>query len=201
MLSTTDNNGPFAFNLIGNAFGQSLIGNAGNNYLDGGGGADVLIGNGGNDTMIVDADDAVVEAAGGGFDTVAAKVSYILTAGQEVEVLSTIDNGGTAAIVLTGNGFGQSLIGNAGNNYLDGGGGADLLVGLAGNDTYDRRCRRRGRRGGGRRHRHGRGRASYSLTAGQEIEILSTTDNGGTAAIVLTGNGFSQSLIGNAGNN
>ena len=61
MLSSTDNSGTAAFNLIGNSFGQSVIGNNGNNYLDGGGGADLLQGRGGNDTLIVDADDVVME--------------------------------------------------------------------------------------------------------------------------------------------
>ena len=38
------------------------------------------------------------------------------------------------AINLTGNEFGQSLYGNAGDNVLNGGGGNDYLVGLVGND-------------------------------------------------------------------
>jgi Ca2+-binding RTX toxin-like protein len=201
ILSTTNHVGTAAINLNGNAFGQSLIGNAGANYLDGGGGADILIGLGGNDTYIVDADDQVVESAGGGSDSVAAKTSYNLTPGAEVEVLSTSDNAGTVAISLNGNGFSQSLIGNAGNNYLDGGGGADILIGLGGNDTYivdaDDRVVEQG--GGG--SDNVAAKTSYVLEAGQEIELLSTTDNAGTTAINLTGNAFGQSLIGNAGAN
>jgi Ca2+-binding RTX toxin-like protein len=135
-LATANAAGTGALSLGGNEYGQTLTGNAGANYLDGGGGVDLLAGLGGNDAYIVDADDSVSEGAGGGYDNVAAKVSYVLTAGQEVEVLSTIDTGGTAAINLTGNELGQVVLGNAGANILNGGGGADLLVGLGGADTF-----------------------------------------------------------------
>jgi Ca2+-binding RTX toxin-like protein len=136
ILSTTDNDGTAAINLLGNGFGQVLVGNAGNNYLDGGGGADVLAGRDGDDAIIVDADDVVIETIGGGYDNVAAKVSYVLGDAAEVEVLSTTDNGGSASIDLTGNAFGQVLVGNAGSNVLDGKGGNDVLVGLGGADTF-----------------------------------------------------------------
>jgi Ca2+-binding RTX toxin-like protein len=136
VLSTTNDAGTAAISLNGNEFGQVLIGNAGANYLDGGGGADTLVGLGGNDTYIVDADDRVVEQGGGGSDSVAAKTSYVLNAGAEVEVLSTTNDAGTAAIDLTGNEFGQALVGNAGANILDGGLGNDLLIGLGGTDTF-----------------------------------------------------------------
>ena len=42
---------------------------------------------------------------------------------------------------------------------------------------------------------------SYTLTTGQEIETLSTTNNAGTGAINLTGNAFAQTITGNAGAN
>ena len=41
---------------------------------------------------------------------------------------------GSPAAILTGNGFGQSLFGNAGHNGLNGGGGNDRLDGAGGND-------------------------------------------------------------------
>ncbi|MET4520156.1 hypothetical protein [Bradyrhizobium sp. I1.7.5] len=136
-LDTTSAAGTTAINLTGNAFGQTLIGNAGANTLDGKGGADTMQGLGGNDIYIVDnAGDKVIEAAGGGIDRVAASVSYVLAAGREIERLDTINAAGTTAINLTGNEFGQSIIGNAGTNILNGGGGADTLWGLGGNDTF-----------------------------------------------------------------
>ncbi|MDQ8755946.1 hypothetical protein RCO27_06860, partial [Sphingosinicella sp. LHD-64] len=42
---------------------------------------------------------------------------------------------------------------------------------------------------------------SLVLTAGAAVEILSTTNHGGTADINLTGNEFGQAVIGNAGGN
>ena len=59
-----------------------MTGNAGNNVLDGGGGADTLIGLGGNDIYYVDdARVKVVEAPGGGFDTLYTSVGYTLADG------------------------------------------------------------------------------------------------------------------------
>jgi Ca2+-binding RTX toxin-like protein len=53
-----------------------------------------------------------------------------------VETLSTTDGGSNAAINLTGNEFGQAIIGNAGINVLNGGLGADTLTGFGGADTF-----------------------------------------------------------------
>jgi hypothetical protein len=58
-----------------------------------------------------------------------------LEAGQHVEVLATNSSTGMAAINLTGNELGQSIIGNARGNILKGGGGADTLRGLGGADN------------------------------------------------------------------
>ena len=97
LLSAIDPASTAAINLTGNEFANRIYGNAGANILIGGGGADMLFGCGGNDIYLVDdAGDVVVEAAGGGFDTVYAVVSYTLDAGSEVEVLSAIDPAPTA---------------------------------------------------------------------------------------------------------
>ena len=201
VLSTFDHGGTANLALTGNEFGQSVIGNAGDNYLDGGGGADQLQGLAGNDTYIVDADDRVLEAVGGGFENVAAKTSFVLNAGAEIEVLSTTNHDGTANILLVGNEFGQTIIGNAGANYIAGGGGADLLQGLAGNDTYivDADDRILEAVGGG--FDNVAAKTSFVLSTGVEIEVLSTDNHSGTAAINLGGNEFGQNLIGNAGAN
>ena len=89
-----------------------------------------------------------------------------------------------------------------GANTLDGGAGADLLYGRAGNDTYlvDTAGDRVFEAAGG-----GTDRVltsiSYVLGAGQEIERLGTTSEAGTIAIKLSGNELANTLVGNAGAN
>ncbi len=78
----------------------------------------------------------MVEAAGAGTDKVYTTVSFTLAAGQEIEVLAVRSASTTTPLALIGNGFAQAITGNAGDNVLDGGGGADDMRGLGGNDTY-----------------------------------------------------------------
>jgi Ca2+-binding RTX toxin-like protein len=121
----------------GNALDNVITGNDCANILDGGAGVDMLVGGRGNDSYIVDNwADKVIEAAGGGNDTVLAKVSYVLTSGQEIETIQAFDQSSTVTLTLTGNEFANTLIGNAGANFLDGGAGADRMVGGLGNDNY-----------------------------------------------------------------
>ncbi|MFI0843357.1 beta strand repeat-containing protein [Mesorhizobium sp. IMUNJ 23232] len=139
LMFTNGSTGTASIDLTGNALKQEIVGNAGNNTLhDGGvGAADSMSGLGGNDTYrVYNAGDVIFEAAGNGNDRVATTVSYILTAGAEVETIQTSSTLGLGAINLTGNEFGQSIIGNAGNNRLEGKGGADTLRGLDGLDTF-----------------------------------------------------------------
>ena len=101
---------------------NTLFGNSGNNLLDGAAGADTMIGGAGNDTYFVDnAGDVVIENAGEGTDTVFATVNYTLTANVETLVLQ-----GSGNLTGTGNALANSLFGNAGDNALDGGAGADV---------------------------------------------------------------------------
>ena len=59
--------------FTGNADANYFDGLGGNDYIDGSSGDDTMAGGTGNDTIIVDsALDIVIEAIGGGFDTVAA---------------------------------------------------------------------------------------------------------------------------------
>ncbi len=139
LLATGDGGGTTALNLTGNDFAQSIIGNNGVNRVDGKGGADTMNGRAGNDSYVVDnAGDSIVEIAGGGTaDAVYVnKISYVLTAAAQVELLATGDGSGTTALNLTGNDFAQSVIGNDGVNRIDGKGGADTLSGRGGADTF-----------------------------------------------------------------
>lgn len=96
-----------------------------------------MIGYGGNDTYTVDtAADRVVEAVGGGADTVKALRSYTLGAGQEIEKLRASSAGSTTAMTLKGNEFANAIYGNAGVDTLDGGLGKDTLTGYGGRDTF-----------------------------------------------------------------
>jgi|GEM_PF-1511077 len=118
--------------LYGGDGNDTLIGGAGNDVLSGGAGANLLEGGTGDDTYLVDSrDDAIVEAAGEGTDTVVASVSYALDANVENITLT-----GTGNLSATGNALNNVLQGNAGDNVLDGGAGVDTLIGGAGNDTY-----------------------------------------------------------------
>jgi Ca2+-binding RTX toxin-like protein len=136
-LSTDFHAGTGAINLTGNELALTIYGNAGANVITGGGGADSLVGFGGDDVYFVStASTSIVEAAGAGNDRVFASVSYTLTAGASVELMTTTYHAGTDAINLTGNELANTIQGNDGANVLDGKGGNDTLIGLAGADTF-----------------------------------------------------------------
>jgi Ca2+-binding RTX toxin-like protein len=116
---------------------DTLRGENGNDYLNGGGGPDIMIGGTGNDTYIVDdAGDAVTESGGQGVDTVYTSVSWVMTAGADIETLRTTNDAGMDAINLTGNATGNVVRGNNGNNIINGGDGDDELTGLGGQDWF-----------------------------------------------------------------
>jgi Ca2+-binding RTX toxin-like protein len=116
--------GSDAISLTGNAGDNVLDGNVAANTLDGGAGADVLKGGSGNDTYYVDvSDDQVIEAAGGGIDTVIAFGSFSLSLDSEVEFLTAFNPGGIR------------LAGSNTANLIHGDSGADVLLGLGDNDT------------------------------------------------------------------
>jgi Ca2+-binding RTX toxin-like protein len=189
--------------MFGFGGSDTLRGFGGDDRLDGGALADRMIGGLGNDWAYVDdPSDVVTEAVGEGYDRVYASTSYFLPAGAEIEEFQTTNFLGTDTIHLTGNSVSHYIFGNQGFNRLDGGGGADFLTGYGGPDWYfvDNA-------GDVVTEAVGEGydrvytSVSYTLTAGAEIEEMHTSDIAGTAAIQLNGNGFSQYLFGNAGNN
>src|SRR5262245_20359148 len=103
----------------GNDLANALYGNAGGNFLDGGAGADTMAGGAGDDVYVVDGGDGVVENANAGTDAVFSSINYALAANVETLVLQ-----GSAGLQGYGNNLANALYGNAGNNLLDGRGGA-----------------------------------------------------------------------------
>ncbi|HQS18686.1 M10 family metallopeptidase [Reyranella sp.] len=187
LMGTVDLNG------IGNGLNNALFGNAGNNDLNGGAGADTMSGGAGNDTYVADdSGDVVVEAAGGGIDTVLSSVSWTLGANIERLALS-----GVQAINGTGNEMNNALTGNAANNVLDGGLGADSMTGGLGNDTYFVDSNSDAvieAENAGIDTVHST--ASYRLSANVEKLVLL-----GVAHLNGTGNELANALTGNAGDN
>jgi len=202
-LSTASQAGIAAVNLTGNNINNILFGNQGANILNGGAGSDMLIGYGGNDSYVIDtATDQIVEAGGGGSDTVFTSLSYALTFSQEIEFLSTSSQAGTAAINLTGNNLSNTIFGNQGANSINGLTGIDFMQGFGGNDVYfvdqlgDRVFEAAG---GGADTIYAS--ATYVLQAGQSVETLSTASQGATTALSLTGNDIANTIFGNNGAN
>jgi len=128
----------------GNTLNNTLVGNAGANILDGGTGNDAMTGGKGDDTYIVDVTgDSVIEAAGGGVDTVESAVTFSLATRVNVENLeltgvAKINGTGNAlANTITGNDADNIIMGGAGNDTLTGGKGVDRLTGGTGRDVFD----------------------------------------------------------------
>ena len=202
-LSTISWQATDALNLTGNGLNNTLIGNAEVNQLNGGGGNDVMIGREGNDIYFVDsALDRPTKSAGQGADIVYTSISYTLASNSDVESLATISFTATTALNLTGNHLANTLIGNDGNNQIDGAAGADVMVGRAGNDKYlvDNAADKVFEAVGGGQDVVFTG-VSVALTNDQEIEGLSSIDWNATYALNLTGNSLRNNLIGNAGVN
>jgi serralysin len=191
-------------NAIGGAGADTLYGNQAANRLDGRGGADTMGGRDGNDTYIVDnGNDVIVENEDEGrLDVVITSVTYTLSADAEVERFTTNSASGTDPTRLTGNDFAQTIIGNAGDNWLDGRGGFDTMSGGLGDDRYfvdSARDRVSEAIGGG--DDYVVTSVTYALRKGAEIERLATTSFSSTNTINLTGNEFGQKIFGNDGAN
>ena len=127
--------GDGAESLNGGSGRDTILGGLGNDTLNGADGIDLLIGGEGDDTYVIDADDILVEEAGGGIDTVVVQAatyrlgehfenlviraeSPISAFGNEADNRISVDNWFTT------------------DDTLDGGAGADTLLGGFGYDTY-----------------------------------------------------------------
>jgi Ca2+-binding RTX toxin-like protein len=207
LFTTANASGVTAINLTGNALAQEIIGNAGENTLkDGGGAGDTLRGMAGDDTYIVySAATQIVEGSTqGADDRVMSNVSFSLGADVHVEQLTTTNASGKGAIDLTGNALSQEITGNAGENTLkDGGGVADVLRGMTGDDTYivyaaGTQIIETAAQGADDKVLTN---VDFVLEAGVHVEHLATTSGAGKAIIDLTGNEIAQDITGNATTN
>lgn len=118
--------------IAGSAAADTLTGTSANDLIGGAGGADTMTGGAGDDTYIVtDPGAKVVEAYGGGVDTVLSSVTYTLPSYVENLTLT-----GSAAINATGNIQSNIIIGNSAANVITGGLGNDILTGGGGADTF-----------------------------------------------------------------
>ena len=117
-------------------------GNVLDNILTGNGSMNLLAGGFGNDTYVLEGLEIVTESAGQGIDTIMTAQSYQL--GSHVEHLTLLDSDRSLignqlppmSIDATGNELDNTLLGSRGVNRLDGGAGADVMNGKAGNDSY-----------------------------------------------------------------
>ncbi len=115
--------------ITGGVNADFLVGGGGADMLDGGDGADTFIGGGGNDSFV---GGAGVDTANYGVATAGATVRLNLATASDgsggTDTLSGIEN-------VTGSNFNDTLVGNGAGNVLNGGLGADTLVGLNGDDV------------------------------------------------------------------
>jgi Ca2+-binding RTX toxin-like protein len=112
--------------LRGSAFDDLLVGTDntdgtdGNNVIEGGGGADIMIGGNGSDTLNYEHSQAAVV------------VNLTTNTGSFGDAAGDVFGGFEN---IRGSAFADVLIGDEGDNVLEGGASVDLLIGHGGNDT------------------------------------------------------------------
>ena len=137
-------------NIIGTSGNDKIYGGDGNDTIKGGEGIDTVYGGAGddeiwnnpevnyfyggegNDTYYINSTENIItEYENEGTDLVSSSVSHYLESNVENLTLTGIDN-----INGSGNQLDNIIIGNSGNNIIDGAFGADTMVGEAGDDNY-----------------------------------------------------------------
>jgi len=186
--------------LLGDASANNFLGEAGNDTIIAGDGADALNGGAGDDSLDGGAGTDSVSFGGATGPVVANLATGIATGGDGNDTLVSIEE-------IRGSNFGDTFTGNAEQNFIDGGGGDDLMMGgenhdsfagNSGNDTID---------GGpgedGVTYTVGPGPVSVNLAAGtasgaQGDDTLIRVENvaGTTANDTLIGNDDANRLMG-----
>src|SRR6218665_286616 len=182
---------------------DTISGGDGNDVLNGGEGDDILIGGAGNDIMIASVLGLAEDFDGGdGIDTVtfAARTEAVTTflSVLGIPLLDTLRN----VENVVGSRFDDELTGDAAANSLDGWLGADRLAGLGGTDNFSL-----DNVGDVVTEAAGQGfdaiytKIDYTLAAGVEVEWLSVASNGAATNASLTGNEFTNYVLGDQGAN
>jgi subtilisin family serine protease len=171
--------------INGGGGNDTICGGAGNDSLRGGAGADSLNGDDGADTLDYS---AAPSAIGANMET------HTAWGGEGSDSFTGMEN-------LTGSGFADTVVADAGPNVLSGGDGNDTLRGGAGNDTL----------AGG----NGFDIVDYNGAGGSVIATLAGSATGGAGsdslsgfesivgspfADTITGDGLANTLVGGAGN-
>jgi Ca2+-binding RTX toxin-like protein/pimeloyl-ACP methyl ester carboxylesterase len=123
-----------ADSLNGLGGNDSLSGGLGNDTLEGGAGVDTLVGGGGNDRFVADTSDTIIENFGEGTDTVQTTSAAFSLAG--IANVENLTFAGTGSFNGIGNDLDNTITGGAAGDIMDGGGGADRLIGDLGDDIY-----------------------------------------------------------------
>jgi Ca2+-binding RTX toxin-like protein len=175
-------------NLTGGVGMDTLRGDASANLINGGGGNDLLFGGAGNDTL----------DGAGGIDTytlagtlAAAIISLAAGTASSAEagndILRNIENasGGSGDDTITGNASANLLDGLAGNDSLSGGAGNDTLLGGAGADLLDGGTGHDSLNGGEGNDTLLGGAGNDTLNGGAGIDLFSFADTNANAQVSL----------------